>query len=199
MIIYLADLTRIIKDFGFPRSEVISKKILSKELGVPFQNIRIKKGVFGKPFLEGGERHFNISYSKNMLLIATDNTPIGVDIEYVKEIREIDSLVQHFYSKEKHSFYKTKNSEKLQFFYRLWVLKESYIKAIGKGLSCSLDSFYIHMDKTGASLICSEEKDIDWKFKIYSLSKGYVLAICAKHNRFPKKFIDLDINDLLDL
>lgn len=203
MIVYLADLTQIIKDRGVTKvssiSSRISRKILSKELGILAQDLKIKRNPFGKPFLEGQKRHFNISYSNNMFLMATDNAPIGVDIEHVKEIEEINNLIEHFHPKEKRSFHQTEKSKKLHSFYRLWVLKECYIKAIGKGLSCSLDSFYIRIDKASTSLICSEEKDLSWKLKSYSIPGEYALAICARHDEFPREFINLSVNDLLPL
>lgn len=202
LILYLIDLSPMAKNNDRHRkqtipSEKIVKKILSNELGIPCQNIKIRRHPYGKPFLENKARHFSISFSKNMLLMATDQTPIGADIEYTKKINDIDSLINHFSPDEKIPIYQLENSEKLKAFYKLWVLKESYIKAIGKGLSSPLDSFYIKVEEKNASLIYANEKDLRWKFKIYSVSDGYISAICARNNTFPKNFIHLDINDLL--
>ncbi len=196
MIVYLVDLNQITKDLDSrgesnALSERILKNILSDELEIACQNVIIRRDSYGKPFLVGGKRHFNISYSKNKLVIATDNAPIGVDIEYMKEIDDIDSLAAHFSPEEKNALYQLENSEKIKLFYRLWVLKESYIKAVGKGFSCPLNSFYIEMKNTSATLIYTNEKDLDWKFKSYSLPGGYSSAICARHDKFPKDFIHL--------
>lgn len=194
------DLNQITKDFGSrgklsALSERILKHILSDELKIAYRNTKIRRDSYGKPFLVGGKRHFNISYSKNKLMIATDNTPIGVDIEYMKEIDNIDSLAAHFSPEEKDALYQLENAEKIKYFYRLWVLKESYIKAVGKGFSCPFNSFYIEMKETSATLIYTKENDLNWKFKSYTFPDGYCLAICARHDKFPKDFIHLEASE----
>lgn len=199
MIGYFVNLNQKHNDLGSTKLKSISQNILSAELGISCQKVIIKRDAFGKPFLDGGKRHFNISYSGNKLLMVTDSTPIGVDIELVKELKEIGNIIEYFHPKEKWAYNYTACSEKLQFFYRLWVLKESYVKAIGRGLSCPLDSFYIRINKTDAWLACSKEKDLNWKFNSYFLPNGCVCAICARHDKFPVKFIDLEATDLLTL
>lgn len=80
---------------------------------------------FNKPISDKCE--FNISHSKGVVVFIMDNTPIGIDIE---KIREVDTnLVDHI-SNDKEKEYIT-NKEK---FYEIWTNKESLVKCIGTGI-----------------------------------------------------------------
>ncbi len=70
--------------------------------------------------------------------------PVGVDIE---KIRPIDFAIaeRFFTASEYRLLMDTAEQERLQLFYTLWTLKESYIKFVGKGLSIPLDSFAIEL------------------------------------------------------
>ena len=199
MIIYLVSLNETDKNSSSCKksrslSEKAIKNILANELDISEHSLSLKRNAYGKPFLLDNKRHFNISYSKNVLMVATYSSPIGIEVEYTKQIDSINSLINYFSPEEKTFLYQLNDSEKIKCFYQLWVLKESYVKAIGKGLSCPFHSFYIELTEKRASLIYTSEKDLDWSFKSYLLSENYSLAICAKHDTFPNDFIYLDIN-----
>ena len=68
-------------------------------------------------------------------------------------------------------------------FFTLWALKESFIKAEGKGLSIALDSFAFDVTET-IGLVARESAQ-DWRFRLYDLQAGYKLALCLEHDRFP--------------
>lgn len=178
-------------------SDLVPRRILSNELHISPSKISISKNNFGKPFLDNQHRHFNISWSKNIFVMVTDSAPIGIDIEFIKPIDDIDNLMNYFTDEDKENYHQLGAPEKMEYFYQVWVLKESYVKAIGKGFSCPLNSFYIRTDREFPSLVYTAEKDLDWSFKIYSLLSEYKAAICAKNNQFPEKPIILQLNEIL--
>ena len=113
---------------------------------------RFEYGEKGKPSLIA-EQHkktglnFNISHSKAHLLVAVfqregEPVQLGVDIEHARTSTNIDAIMKHYFSdKEITDLLELNTEEQRERFFDLWALKESYIKATGKGLATSLRSF----------------------------------------------------------
>lgn len=175
------------------------KHILSQELEIAPDALNIELNAFGKPLLSGHQKFFNISHSKGISLLATDETPVGVDVEYMKRINDFESLIPHFSEIEKKEFYLRDKPAQEKFFYELWVLKESYVKAIGKGLSCPLHSFTIGVNDEIPSVIQSAEEEGMWFFKRYSLLDNYIGAVCAQHTDFPQEPITIQAEEILGM
>ncbi len=169
-------------------SELLLRKVLAEELNIAWDSIKIDSGIYGKPVLRGEKRHFNLSHSYEIIILATDDTPLGIDIEYVRPLNDLDNLLANF-SLEEQFFYQTVSPEqRTGFFYDLWTLKESYIKAIGTGFNCKINSFTIKILEEGASFLYgSPDLDVAWFFKRYAFDGHYKCAVCARHNKFPNK------------
>ncbi len=201
--IYLVDIQAFIanKSHKTEEKKLLSRcllsKILSLQLGTRFENPQFFTNEFGKPFLATGEKHFNISYSKDFIALAIDNQPIGIDIEYVKELTDIDTIVNHFSKEEKEALLSLDDEKKIEQLYNLWVLKESYLKAIGKGLSCPLNSFSITLAQNKVHLNNEPEQEINWQFKTYSSLEGYKCAVCAGHSELPENPILTTAEEIL--
>ena len=161
-------------------STILIKKILAKELCLPINQINLSRTPYGKPYMLDKIRHFNMASSCEAIMIVTDDASIGADIEYIKEIDNLESIAKYFAPEECENLLNLQGSKRVDYFYRLWVLKESYVKAIGKGLNCPLDSFCIDNTAVDWSLVYTNEKDVNWNLKCYSFPKGYRSAICAK-------------------
>ena len=84
----------------------------------------------GKPYLRDGSLHFNLSHSGDFALIAVSpQTPVGVDIERHRERISWERIAQRFFTPREVSAMQSSAD-----FYRLWVMKEAVLKAIGTGL-----------------------------------------------------------------
>ncbi len=99
----------------------------------------------GKPFIEKCGIEFNVSHSGDWVLFAfTRSTEIGVDIEHIRPMPDMrDVAKQNFAAPEFARWEATPEQDRTEAFYRCWTRKESFIKAIGEGLSCPLDSFEV--------------------------------------------------------
>ena len=104
-------------------------------------------GEYGKPELSAELAVempcFNLTHSKGKVVLALSlQQQIGIDLEAAREQRRIRKIAQrHFSQAETEQLFALPEQSHLTRFYELWTLKESYIKATGKGLSESLCSF----------------------------------------------------------
>lgn len=150
------------------------------------KELTYRKNSYGKPYIEKGNIHFNISHSRQWgVCVIDDNSPVGVDIEEVIPL-DIESMVKCFSDVEQKALLQMPKEDQLPTFYRLWVLKESYVKKLGLGLSKALDSFIFHTDFQGVSVRDKQGVNRTHYFYEANIGKHYKLAICAEHNEFPK-------------
>jgi 4'-phosphopantetheinyl transferase len=159
---------------------------LANYLGLPAEDIRFETNQYGKPEVapEQNQRavHFNLSHSHRMAaFLFTLGLSVGVDIEYIKPLKNMTGLAQHVCSpKELKEFLALSPAQQQDGFFRLWTRKEAFIKAKGQGLSMGLRSIYIGFD-TIHSLHPVQYKSEwleRWQIKDLACDAGYKLAVC---------------------
>lgn len=104
----------------------------------------------GKPYLPGYPHiHFNLSHSGCRALAVFAGVETGCDIEQVQQADL--ALAQRFFTRKEYDFIAGQRGSEQQneTFFRLWTLKESLLKAVGTGLSLSLDAFEITISSQG--------------------------------------------------
>ena len=153
-----------------------------------YGEIRLTRNEFGKPesILDGF--HFNVSHSGSWVVCAADIEEIGIDVERIHKVDR--GISRRFFSSVENKLLSDLESpvQWQDCFFKIWVLKESYIKAIGKGLNCPLNSFAVlPQNENTACLIRYEEALPQKYFKIYHIDPAYKCALCCSHQNFPKK------------
>ena len=126
-------------------------------IGVP--ELSRDKGEHGKPcFRIHPEVRFNISHSGDLVICAVSDFEIGIDIQE-KSRMNTDRIAKKVMSPGEHKKYLT-SSERQDFFYRVWVMKESYVKWTGDGITRELHSLpmdgwhqFLYVDHRFASCI----------------------------------------------
>lgn len=79
--------------------------------------------------------HFSLSHSGNIALAAISDSPIGADVEEIGNFNP-DICKRFFTKKERDSIMRQCDEEsRKEMFFRIWTLKESYVKMTGKGIS----------------------------------------------------------------
>ncbi len=127
----------------------ILRQIVSFYLDVNPIDLEFTYSRHGKPALTGtfseSGLHFNVSHSEGLALFAFAlDRDIGVDIEFIQNIPELEQIVERFFScSEKEIFRRLPENRKKYVFYQMWTRKEAFLKAVGKGLHISLDSFTV--------------------------------------------------------
>jgi 4'-phosphopantetheinyl transferase len=117
------------------------RQVLASRLGMPAAEIRFHYGSKGKPRLAAASAlRFNLSHSEDVMLVATcHGQDIGVDVERILPLPELDQLAHHIcHSRELTRLSLCEHDARRALFYRLWTCKEAWLKAQGLGLSESL-------------------------------------------------------------
>lgn len=121
------------------------RMILGRYMGVKASELRFHHGRHGKPVLSeafGQENiHFNLSHSEGVALFAfARDHEVGVDIEHIRDIPEMEQIIKRFFSAREQVFYRALPQDKRRdAFFHYWTSKEAFIKALGEGLSRSLE------------------------------------------------------------
>jgi 4'-phosphopantetheinyl transferase len=130
----------------YSQTRGILRKILATQLNCHPQKIIIKTGEHGKPFITHNAIHFNLSHTGNRFVIATSNcTVIGVDIEQPIPRKSLPALVKKCFSDVEADYWTSlPDQQKVDMFFRFWVRKEAFVKAIGRGIALGLNQCVIN-------------------------------------------------------
>ncbi len=122
--------------------EVLLRYILWKHYGITSKEIVFRYNEYGKPLLTKPKGiHFSISHSGEWVLCGVSDTPIGIDVE--GGMVDVAEIAERFFSEEENRYIDSQLlCNRYDAFYKIWTLKESYIKCVGMGLYIPLDSFY---------------------------------------------------------
>lgn len=159
-------------------AELLARTMLVRNTGVKNREISFTYNEYGKPYLEKTfDLFFNISHSGCWAVCALDTSEVGIDVEKVKDAGM--DIARSFFSREEYEDLMAKEAhERVSYFFDLWALKESYIKALGKGLSEPLNSFTIRIQQE--EVYCSGPSIAAPLFlRRWDLDGGYKLAVCS--------------------
>lgn len=179
-------------------SFALAKTVISTKTGILKCDINFDANKYGKPYaIEIPNCHYNISHSGSWVVCAYDaKKPVGIDIEEIKDINY--DIVYRFFSKEEVSTFIAKPAEyKLDHLFNLWTLKESFIKAEGKGLSIPLNSFSIKITNQNITLKTIEKIQNRYHFKQFDIEKGYKLSLCSGNATINPNINRIHVEDLL--
>ena len=131
----------------FVRARGALRMLLGDYLRIAPESISFDYNRYGKPSLNGVEGEqgvkFNVSHSRGRALIAiTKVGEVGVDIEYIRPDVEYDGIAARYFSAHEAATLRAlPTALRHQAFFDCWTRKEAFIKAVGEGLSLSLQSF----------------------------------------------------------
>ena len=146
-----------------------------RPLGVEYdENTPVIKGKMGKPSLaERPGIHYNISHSKGIAACIVSDRRCGIDCEAVREYRP-NVMRRAFSEAERRSVEEAPENMRDELFFRLWTLKEAYVKALGIGISYPLDT--VEFSFEGDRIITNVK---DCRFRQYLVGGGrYAVSVC---------------------
>ena len=169
---------------NFAITRGVLRTLLGSFLALEPSRVAFKYTAHGKPKCATDSAiHFNVSHTQNKAVFAfTLEAAVGIDIESITT-RPTQQLANRFFAKEEvKALSLLSQTEQQHAFYRIWTQKEAYIKAIGLGLSQSLDSFVVSV--TPPAKIISIDNSIDqagpWSMHSFTLGDAFIGHLAIK-------------------
>ncbi len=166
------------------------RRLLSAYVSCAPQDLVFETNAYGKPALKHpAQLSFNLSHAHQgtALVIAADpQLDLGVDIEHTQDRGELISLADHYFSASEAAWLKQQpKTQQGTVFFKLWTLKEAYIKAIGKGLSIDLNSFSFHTLDTEITIDHGSqvEHHHSWFFAQAMPFEAYQMAVAVRNTQ----------------
>jgi 4'-phosphopantetheinyl transferase len=97
---------------------------------------------------------------------------------------DMDLARRFFSASERSELEACGENGKIGLFFGFWTLKESYLKAIGKGLTVPLESFSMRLSEEGITAAAPEGR-LPFFFRRYFLDEKHALSACATSGNFP--------------
>lgn len=138
------------------------RTLVARYLNRPEFTSEFLVGAHGKPFLPGGGAlRFNLAHSRELGLIALAlDREIGVDLEAVDAVTEIEEVAGHFFSPpECRALRRLAAARRREGFFHVWSQKEAYLKGRGDGVTLGLDHFDVAADPAQGAGLLEDRRD----------------------------------------
>jgi len=177
-------------------ADLLVRAAACRYLNITNDELRFGTNQFGKPYLEGVQDwHFNTSHSGRWVVCAVDREPVGIDVEKIEPI-EMDIARVYFSPDELTYIVNLPENKRTAAFYDIWTLKESFIKALGHGLSMDLKSFTVGVN--GKVRSCESIVPDPVFLRQYEIDQEYRLSLCAFNDDFPEQVEIVDMKWIID-
>ena len=156
------------------------RRLLGRYLGIEAAAVRLVTGPRGKPVLANpssrGPLAFNVAHSHGLVLYAmTSGRRVGVDVELLRQIAEIDAIgVRHFSAVAHARLQSAAPASRAALFFELWTQHEAALKARGLGL-----------EEPGEADIDAIGLDDEWPIRALAPAPGFVGAVCVEGADVP--------------
>lgn len=173
------DRLRFMKDKKLSLGVGILFKKACLDFDIPYEKTKIIFGEYGKPAFENNVK-FNLSHSGTKVMCVMSEYEVGCDVEQIRKVNM--KIAKRYFSDAEYAFIMNSQTEgkKMDAFYRIWTLKESYIKCTGDGLSLPLKNFSVSLD--GVYVLSQANiRGYNYSFFEYDYGDGHRYACCIKN------------------
>ena len=165
-----------VRAFGDSRSALrtlAAGLLLYDIFGERARTAHFERGKRGKPHLADNSP-FNISHAGDFAVLALSRQTVGVDLEHIRPL-DWQRIALRFFHPEERAFLE-QSAEPERDFFRIWTLKESYLKAEGTGFSVSPASFAVLPEGEQSARFFSETA---YRFTRLAAFPNYCLSVCS--------------------
>jgi 4'-phosphopantetheinyl transferase len=170
----------------FIAAHALLRRMLASHLLRPAPQWRFCVGEFGKPRIAEQFRlpdvDVSLAHTRGLVAAAlVTHGTIGVDVEKIDPAKADFAVAHNYFAPaEIEILGTTVASERATCFFRLWTLKEAYLKAIGTGLGTPLFSFAFTLEPIGIDFLRGAGDDPKrWQFETLPTTGGHVLSVAV--------------------
>jgi len=163
-------------------AEILLRYCLKIRFDISKSEVQFIKNNFGKPMLKNFKKiHFNLSHSGDWVVCGINyDYPIGVDVERIKDNNL--QIAETFFTPEEYDYILNQPLKEMnKNFYKIWTLKESYVKAEGKGLNIPLHTFSFDILPKEIQMYEGSNLSKKYCFQIFYLDDLHVVSVCSKN------------------
>jgi len=179
----------------YVKTRGVLRKILASYLDIESEYIDIKTGDYGKPYLAKGSVNFNLSHTGNKFVLAVGNVgDMGIDLEQHRDRKNLSGLVGKCFSEEESIYWHSlSDMQKTQMFFRFWVRKEAFVKAVGRGIALGLEHCVVDPESQACFLNIPAAYGLasDWKIVDIQLKQEDICALVTKNLEYDYKQTEL--------
>ncbi|WP_379134434.1 4'-phosphopantetheinyl transferase family protein [Paenibacillus sp. sgz500958] len=165
--------------------ELLVRLVICQNTSMSNPEISFHVDQYGKPSLKNcPEFTFNISHSGHWVVMiwSSRQFALGIDVEQIKPM-DLGIAERFFHKSEYLDLQSRQETEQMDYFAQLWTLKESYIKAEGKGLSIPLDTFSF---RSCGNQIWHSPETRGYYFKTFRIDAGHYVSACSNADNLPE-------------
>lgn len=138
----------------FQTSRGLRRKMLSEAAGIDPCEVKFREDTDGKPrATNAGVWDFNVSHSGDLVAVAVARAAVGIDIEIIRPVREMESIVaRYFHPDEAGAWRALAPGLREEAFFVLWSAREAAMKCLGLGLAKGLS-----VTRVDPAMLCASE------------------------------------------
>lgn len=159
----------------------LRRKLLAECLGRDSGALMFSTAEEGKPRLINALGwDFNISHSGDNVVVVVRQGGVGVDLEQIRGVHEMERLVErYFHMDEASAWQKLAEPLKLEGFFKLWTAREAAMKCTGLGLARGLGQ--TRVDPAYLSVRSAHAEVGPAMMRVINLpaSNGYVMTLAV--------------------
>jgi len=178
---------------SFVAAHALVRIALSHYSGVHPTAWAFQRNAYGKPAVampaSAGSLRFNISHTRGLAAcIIASGREVGVDVEACEADADLAGVAEQSLAEpERDAWLRLPPALRRDRFYEYWTLKEACLKALGTGLSESLQSVAFQIDPPGAVHLLPESRGVGpierWRFHLATPTPGHKLAAAVRLTR----------------
>ena len=168
---------------SYPRQSEVARRLLSyglrQEYGIT--DSCILKSPLGKPKLKGADQiRISISHCQGAVAVILSDHEVGIDVERIRPYEK--EAARRILTFEEKVLLEKENRNQEILFFRYLTLKESYIKALGAGLTYPMKSICFQLEE---NCIRSNKPWAD--FHSILNCEEFIISVCCLHVKEQEK------------